>query len=664
VIVGLVVCVLIFPTTTQAVRVISDHAFPRIANVFLKWELTEAEVRSLSQWDVVILDMEIQQRQSALLRQMRVWNPHIVLLAYITPQEIRQDAGTASSVLRRQLSVGIPNAWYLTNANGNRLSRWPGTWLLNISNQAPRVNGQQLNTYVANFAVETILKTRLWDGIFYDNAWDNITYFAGNDVDLNHDGVIDIHPDTAWRDGMKYLYDETRRLTSDRYIIVGNNNTTAYTGQVNGMFLENMQSFDWLQMMTAYQTIVRSRQQLPNLTVLNRTSNNLGDGTGYKNMRYGLTSALLENGYYSYDFGDQNHAQVWMYDEYALDLGKPINNALSASGATSYTPDVWRRDFENGLSVVNSTGRAETVSLGGEFEKIHGTQDTSINDGSIVSHVRVDAHDGVVLLKTFSTLDDVLFPNGGFVRFLHPDGESVRNGFFVFEDNYKGGDQIAHIDMDGNGKKDLVVVSGNKVMAWRYDGQPLLKLYPYTVQYHGSLNVAIGDLNHDRRMEVYVAPEAGYPLPIRVFTRDGIKMQHDWYPLGTAYQGGYRLAIGHVERGSDNQLVLGSGVGVDPIVFVYDQSFKLARQWLGFEKKFKGGIDVATGDLDGDGIDEVIVGAGHGKKPEIRLFDGSGASIYEPFVAYTSFDTSGVDVESMDVDFDGKEDIVAISRGF
>jgi hypothetical protein len=66
---------------------------------------------------------------------------------------------------------------------------------------------------------------------------------------------------------------------------------------------------------------------------------------------------------------------------------------------TDPRPDVWRRDFEGGIALVNPTDSADTVSLGGTFRKIRGKQDPKVNSGATVSSVSVPARDGVILLR-------------------------------------------------------------------------------------------------------------------------------------------------------------------------------------------------------------------------------------------------------------------------
>ena len=61
--------------------------------------------------------------------------------------------------------------------------------------------------------------------------------------------------------------------------------------------------------------------------------------------------------------------------------------------------DVWRRDFEHGIVLVNATAQVVTVPLGGNYVKIDGKQDRSVNDGAAVNQVTLPPQDGIILLK-------------------------------------------------------------------------------------------------------------------------------------------------------------------------------------------------------------------------------------------------------------------------
>jgi hypothetical protein len=86
------------------------NASPDIANLHLAWDLNDSQVQEIAKWDVVVLDMENQVANPDQLRKLKQLNPNIKILAYITSQEIRDDAlGT----MRTKLMSGIKNDWYL-----------------------------------------------------------------------------------------------------------------------------------------------------------------------------------------------------------------------------------------------------------------------------------------------------------------------------------------------------------------------------------------------------------------------------------------------------------------------------------------------------------------------------------------------------------------------
>jgi len=656
-------CGIFFATHAAYAAVQIDHVFPRTANYFLNWSLTESQARELAKWDLVILDMEVQEQRPELLRKMHEWNPDIILLAYITPQEIVKGAKNSDSSMRRRLAQRIPDAWYLRDTAGTQLSFWPGTYLLNISDTAPKIQNKQLYQVMAEFASNDILGTGLWDGIFYDNSWDDIRWFVGDNADLDGNGAKDADLILSWQRGTEKLYDMTRTLTKNKYLIVANGTTRAYRNQVNGKMLENFIVPAWQPTMDTYAYNHGGIRQ-PQVHIINaNTGNGRISKEDYQSVRFGLGSTLLEDGFFSYDYGDTDHGQLWWYDEYNANLGNPISNATSKQGHTTYRPDVWQRQFENGIAVVNSNGRTEVVDLGGEYEAIHGTQDPHTNNGSIVSELAVDQFDGRILLKTFSTLRQTLFPNGAFARFFRPDGARVRNGFFVFEEGYKGGDQIIHTDLNSDGKEDLLVVSGSKVQAWRHDGQLFFRLYPYTARYGGRLHVTIADLDNDSWKEIIVAPSSGHTDPIKIYQLNGNAIKRAWYPFGELHSHGYHVAVGEFGQGDIPRIIVASDVGGDPSVSVFDLSLTRLHRWNAFEAAFRGGVRVAAGDLDGDGEDEIVASPGPGKKPVIKTFSLEGNEIYPEFTAYSALGTPGIAVEVVDVDFDGKDDIVGLSEG-
>ncbi|RMD52327.1 VCBS repeat-containing protein, partial [Candidatus Parcubacteria bacterium] len=73
------------------------------------------------------------------------------------------------------------------------------------------------------------------------------------------------------------------------------------------------------------------------------------------------------------------------------------------------------------------------------------------------------------------------------------------------------------------------------------------------------------------------------------------------------------------------------------------------------------GVNVATIDINGDGIDEILTGQGQGGDSQIKVFDENGGLLINPFYALET-SGAGVEVSASDLDGDGKDEIIAFTR--
>jgi len=61
--------------------------------------------------------------------------------------------------------------------------------------------------------------------------------------------------------------------------------------------------------------------------------------------------------------------------------------------------DIFRRDFDNGIVIANATPDTVHIDLGGRFQRIKGTGQDPINDGSIIRKVRLAPYDAAILVR-------------------------------------------------------------------------------------------------------------------------------------------------------------------------------------------------------------------------------------------------------------------------
>jgi hypothetical protein len=98
-----------------------------------------------------------------------------------------------------------------------------------------------------------------------------------------------------------------------------------------------------------------------------------------------------------------------------------------------------------------------------------------------------------------------------------------------------------------------------------------------------------------------------------------------------------------------------------PWVTVIDQaSGEIRARFLAYEPRFRGGVRVAVGDVDRDGIDEIVTASGPGRLGEVRVFrqDGTELVAYRTFPFVRNF-RGGIEIAIGDVTGDGFIDLVA-----
>jgi uncharacterized repeat protein (TIGR01451 family) len=116
-----------------------------------------------------------------------------------------------------------------------------------------------------------------------------------------------------------------------------------------------------------------------------------------------------------------------------------------------------------------------------------------------------------------------------------------------------------------------------------------------------------------------------------------------------------------VEPPDDSIIVIGPDKSISnrPVVSIVNAiNGAIVGQFLAYEATYTGGVRIATGDLTGDGVPEIVTAPGRNHTPLVRVFDQSGVLLSE-FLAFDGSFLGGVDVAVGDVDGDGRNDIIA-----
>lgn len=174
------------------------------------------------------------------------------------------------------------------------------------------------------------------------------------------------------------------------------------------------------------------------------------------------------------------------------------------------------------------------------------------------------------------------------------------------------------------------------------DGKILNRFYAFGKNYKGGANVTTGDVNGDGLSEIIVATNTGNSPLLRIFNSDG-KLIKEFYAFDKNFKGGVNIATADVDADGFFEIIVGAGVGGGPHVRVYNHKGELEKQFFAYDKNFRGGVNVAAGDIDGDGISEIVVGAGVGGGPQVRIFKNNG-QLKGQYFAYDKKFRGGVNV--------------------
>ena len=258
--------------------------------------------------------------------------------------------------------------------------------------------------------------------------------------------------------------------------------------------------------------------------------------------------------------------------------------------------------------------------------------------------------------------------SGSLVRVFDATTGAMTGSFSPFGARLTGGVRVAMGDVNGDGVNDIIVGSGpgsaKGARVRVFDGADPLHaplpgvlgdFTPFGKGYRGGVYVASGDVDGDGLAEVIVSPGAGNSGQVRVYSgADGTLLSK--FTALARVGGGVRVAVGDVNGDGFADIIAGAGTG--SAVRVFDALSGTALPGFTFQsfpKTHKTGVFVAAGDVNGDGLDDIIA-SGATASNLVRIFQ-TGGSQAAP-VQFAIGTLKGVRVSTADVNGDGIADIV------
>jgi lysophospholipase L1-like esterase len=259
---------------------------------------------------------------------------------------------------------------------------------------------------------------------------------------------------------------------------------------------------------------------------------------------------------------------------------------------------------------------------------------------------------------------------GPHVKTFAGDGAQLGTGFMAYDPGFIGGVRVATCDFNGDGVDDLLLGPGPgggphvRLLAGS-TGESLAEFLAYDPAFTGGVFVACGPVEAPGARNIVTGAGRGGSPHLRILRYQpgapgGVVPVFEFLPYDAAFLGGVQVAVGDVTGDGRAEVITGPGPGGGPHVRVltFDSgALTPIGEFFAYDPAFTSGVFVATGDVTGGGAAKVITGPGRGGGPHVRVLNLNGSSFFD-FLAYDPAFTGGVFVGAGDLDGDTKAEVI------
>jgi hypothetical protein len=365
-----------------------------------------------------------------------------------------------------------------------------------------------------------------------------------------------------------------------------------------------------------------------------------------------------------------------------LDLVVACSRSDALPPGSSYPPIVIAASVAGGLPIGSMLVNEAVASRGGDVNLANNMAlDAVVVSRRTTCDVNGDGFDEIVTGAG---------PGGGpHVNVWTLATGTVTNlaSFYAYDSRFGGGAFVGCGDVDGDGLGDVVTGAGPggapHVRAFSLAaGSPveIAGFHAYDGGFTGGVRVAVGDIDGDGRGDIVTGAGPGGGPHVRAFKLVGSTPVEiaSFFAYDPAFSGGVFVAAGDVTGEGRAAIVTGTYQFGGPVrVFALQPGGVAERaEFFAYFAQFLGPVHVGTSDINGDGVSEIITGAGPYGGPHVRVLGLAGGTLTE-FASFYAYDPGfcdfgvlvpgpevcdGVYVAGADVDGDGLAEVITATN--
>jgi len=239
-------------------------------------------------------------------------------------------------------------------------------------------------------------------------------------------------------------------------------------------------------------------------------------------------------------------------------------------------------------------------------------------------------------------------------------GATEEASFFAYDPAFAGGVTVAQGDVDGDGTADIITGTASgaaqvKVFSGQ-TGAEIRSFLPYAA-FSGGVFVASGDVDGDGRDDIITGTASLAPPHVKVFSGSTNAEMASFFAFAPDFTGGVTVGAGDVDGDKLADIIVGTFSGAAQVKVFKGTTLAELRSFIAYPS-FSGGVFVAAGDVSGDGLADIVTGTASAGS-HVKVFDGATNAQIASFFAFDPLLAGGVRVAAGDVNDDGLPDVIA-----